>query len=244
VLWGIGLVTALLTAFYMTRQVFMTFYGEPRWKGAGSHGDEAEQSAEEVAEADDATADHDHGGEIHPHESPWTMTFPLIVLAGLSIVGGMLSIPIFERTKTLEYWLHPVVEAGEVPITVASGVKVALAVIATIAALAGIAAGYSLYRRRRFEDQPVAPEILAQGWYYDSSISAFMGGPGRKGFDAVAWFDGSVVDGAVNGTARLVELLGGVVRRLQTGYVRTYAMGVALGAILVVAVITVRGAVL
>jgi NADH-quinone oxidoreductase subunit L len=243
VLWGIGLVTALLTAFYMSRQVFMTFYGEPRWKGAESHGDEAEQSAEEVADGSDA-AEHGHGGEIHPHESPWTMTFPLIVLAGLSIIGGMLSIPIFERTKTLENWLHPVVAPGEVPITVATGVKIALAVIATIAAIAGIAAGYALYRRRRFEDQPVAPEILAQGWYYDSSITAFMGGPGRKGFDAVAWFDGSVVDGAVNGTARLVQLFGGVLRRLQTGYVRTYAMGVALGAIVVVAVITVRSAVL
>ena len=106
VLWGIGLVTAVLTAFYMSRQVFLTFFGEPRWATEGGHeGGEAEQSAEAVdaAETGDAARvrddGHGHGEAVHPHESPWTMTLPLVVLAGLSIVGGVLSMPLHERLR-------------------------------------------------------------------------------------------------------------------------------------------------
>jgi NADH-quinone oxidoreductase subunit L len=253
-LWGIGLVTAVLTAFYMSRQVFLTFFGEPRWETEGGHeGGEAEQSAEAVgaeetgagsAAVDVADAGHGQGEAVHPHESPWTMTLPLIVLAGLSVVGGALSVPLHERLRTLEHWLEPVLELGEVHITVSAGVKVLLAVIATAAALGGIAAAVHFYLRRRFEERPADPEILARGWYLDSSISAFVGGPGRVAFEAVAWFDAHVIDGAVNGVAALVRGVGTGTRRLQTGYVRTYALGIALGAIVLVAVLTVRSTVL
>ena len=86
--------------------------------------------------------------------------------------------------------------------------------------------------------------MLLKGWYYDSSIAAFMGGPGRKGFDAVAWFDRTIVDGAVNGVAFLVRTGGGGLRRTQTGFVRAYAGFLTAGAIVVVFVMVLRGAIL
>ena len=118
-----------------------------------------------------------------------------------------------------------------------------LAVIATICALAGIGGAFSIYCKRKFADQPEAPELLANAWYYDSSIAAFMGGPGRKAFEGIAWFDAHVVDGAVNGVAKVVEVTGSGVRRVQTGYVRSYASSLAIGAIVLVAVLVVRGVV-
>ena len=75
------------------------------------------------------------------------------------------------------------------------------------------------------------PEILAEAWYYDRTIAAFMGGPGRQGFEAVATFDAEVVDGAVNGVAATVRGSGRGLRVLQTGFVRSYALGVAVGVV-------------
>jgi NADH-quinone oxidoreductase subunit L len=74
--------------------------------------------------------------------------------------------------------------------------------------------------------------VLARGWFYDELVSRFMGGPGRKLFDLGAFFDRVVVDGAVNGVATVVRGSGTVLRRVQTGFVRSYALGVALGAFL------------
>src|SRR5690606_2956492 len=94
VLWGIGLVTALLTAFYMSRQVFMVFFGEERF-----HEEAAPVAANEAAEAEaahataDAAPHDDHGHHGDPHESPWLMTVPLILLSGLAVVGGALNLP-------------------------------------------------------------------------------------------------------------------------------------------------------
>jgi NADH-quinone oxidoreductase subunit L len=243
-LWALGLVTALLTAFYMSRQVFMVFFGEERWRDVPADtSSEAEASAAAVA-ADDAPdraqaadvhpadadahpADAHHGAE--PHESPWLMTLPLVVLAGLAIVGGGLNLPFTQDLHLLERWLEPVLEGNERVIDVATATKVGLAVVATLAALGGIVLAARVYLQRRTE--PVEPEILAEGWRYDSSISAFMGGPGRAGFQAAADFDRTVVDGAVNGVAALVRGGGRGLRVLQSGYVRSYALGLGVGVI-------------
>ena len=206
-LWAVGLATALLTAFYMSRQVFMVFFGDQRWREA-------------------QTAD---AHEVHPHESPWLMTTPLVVLAGLAAVGGGLNLPFTKDLHFLGHWLEPVLEGNERVIDVATGTKVGLAVIAVLAGAIGIALAYRVYVQHKLE--PVEPELLADGWYYDSSISAFMGGPGREGFEAVSAFDSTVVDGAVNGVAGAVRLGGSRLRVLQSGYVRSYALGVAVGAV-------------
>jgi len=218
VLYVIGLITAILTAYYMTRQVLMVFFGEARWE---SHAE-----------------DQGAHGEFRPHESPPVMLAPLVVLAGLSIVGGVIQLPSFGiipkgwRHK-LEDWLHPVVEPGEAVIkgTSAYDAKVWLAVLAIACALSGIALAVAVYGRRRL--RAIEPQLLADGWRYDAGVSAFMGGPGRRAFDALARFDARVVDGAVNGVAALVASTSGRVRRLQTGNVRSYAGIVGAGVVLV-----------
>jgi NADH-quinone oxidoreductase subunit L len=166
------------------------------------------------------------------------MTVPLLVLAPLALVGGFLNSPFTDDTKFLEHWLEPVVEFGEAHATSSTGVKVTLALLATAAGLLGIAAGAAVYLRKRQDlaariEQP----LLAKGWNYDSSISAFMGGPGRKAFDAVAWFDKHVIDGAVNGIATGVGRSADRGRLVQTGYVRNYALAMALGVVVVAAIL-------
>jgi NADH-quinone oxidoreductase subunit L len=252
VLYVLGLVTAVLTAFYMTRQVIMVFFGEARW---GSHANEAEaaQLDDDRAHGDDHGDDdhaHDtHGahGEFKPHESPPIMLLPLVVLAVLAIFGGMLQLPSFgfipeNWQHKLEHWLHPVVRFGEAEIneTGAYDAKGLLALLAVACALAGIAAAIAIYSRKVRE--PIEPQILADGWRYDSSIAWFMGGPGRKAFEAVAWFDKNVVDGVVNGAAKAVALTAGQVRKGQTGNVRNYAAVLGVGVVLLLAwFVIVRG---
>jgi len=187
----------------------------------------------------EAHAADTHGahGEFKPHESPAIMLLPLVVLAGLSIVGGLIQLPAFrfipdEWQLKLELWLEPVVEAGENHIvgTAAYDAKGWLALLAIVCAVGGIAAAVAIYGKK--VAKPFEPKILADGWRYDAAISAFMGGPGRKAFEAVAWFDKNIVDGAVNGAARLVAGAGGGVRRIQTGNVRNYAGIIGVGVVL------------
>ncbi|MCB1039848.1 MAG: NADH-quinone oxidoreductase subunit L, partial [Acidimicrobiales bacterium] len=228
-LWVIGTVTALLTAFYMSRQVIMVFFGKPNWDKPL-----AEAVPELAAEREANHVHEGHGagpsGEIHPHESPWTMLTPLVVLAPLAFVGGWLNAPFWDKAHFLEHWLEPVIEFGEAHVTETTTMKVGLALVATAAGLLGIAAAAAVYLRRRQDliakiEQP----LFAKGWYYDSSIAAFMGGPGRKAFDAIAWFDKHVIDGAVNGVAAVVAKGSEGGSRLQTGYVRNYALGITFG---------------
>jgi NADH-quinone oxidoreductase subunit L len=247
VLYTIGLLTAVLTAFYMTRQVIMVFFGEARW---GSHANEAEAAhldrsddadhAGDVAgAADDPQAVETHGahGEFKPHESPPIMLFPLVALAGLAMVGGIIQLPSFgfipsDWRHKLEDWLHPIVAPGEAEITDTSAydAKGLLALLAIACALAGIVAAIAIYSKQLAK--PVEPEILADGWGYDRAVSAFMGGPGRKAFEAVAWFDKTVVDGAVNGAGTTISKSAGIIRRGQTGNVRNYAGIVGVGVVL------------
>ena len=238
-LYVIGLVTALLTAFYMTRQVVMVFFGEARWKSLAD-------DAHEVDGEEPVAAQGAHG-EFKPHESPALMLFPLVVLAGLSIVGGIIQLPAFGivpdgwRHK-LEGWLEPVVHAGEAHITETGAYdnKELLALLATAVALLGIGLAIAIYVKQL--RRPIEPRILAEGWKYDAAVSAFMGGPGRKGFEVAAWVDANVVDGAVNGAARATVEAAGVVRRGQTGNVRNYAGIVGIGVVLLLLwFVVVRG---
>ena len=165
-----------------------------------------------------------------------------MVLAGLAVVGGVINLPFTEDLHFLEHWLHPVLGGNERVLDVAR-TKVGLALIAVVAGLRG-----HRPRRRastcRSACAPVEPKILAEGWYYDSTITAFMGGPGRQGFEAVATFDAEVIDGAVNGVAAVVRGSGKGLRVLQTGFVRSYALGVAVGVVGLLAYFLTRGGVL
>jgi len=90
--------------------------------------------------------------------------------------------------------------------------------------------------------KPVEPQFLAEGWYYDAAVSGFMGGPGRAGFNAIAWFDANIVDGAVNGIAHVVRGTAQRFRTVQSGNVRNYAAAIGVGVVLLLAwFVIVRG---
>jgi len=253
-LYIVGLGTALLTAYYMTRQVIMVFFGEARWKpGLGEQvalddlkahrdavepGDAGPEGADGDVEPDAAgPADAAHGahGDFRPHESPPIMLVPLVVLAGLAFVGGAIQLPFSDSLKRLEHWLEPVVEHGERHLegTWANDNKYLLLVLAVVVAVAGIATAYFVYERRRVK--AIEPEILANAWNYDDAVSGFMGGPGREAFEGAAWFDNNVIDGAVNGSAKSIRGVAGVARRAQSGFVRAYAAIIGLGVALLLA---------
>ncbi|MFN3256737.1 MAG: NADH-quinone oxidoreductase subunit L [Ilumatobacter sp.] len=244
VLYAIGIVTAILTAFYMTRQVVMTFFGDAKW---GSHANEAE--AGELESEPDAEPVETHGahGEFKPHESPPFMLLPLVVLAGLSMVGGLIQLPSLGiipkdwQHKLLD-WLHPVVGLNEAEITdtTAYDLKVTLIFVAIACAVIGIVAGWMVYQRK--VATPFEPEILARGWRYDEAISWFMGKPGRAGFQSVADYDAKIVDGAVNGVGTMVRATADQVRKGQTGYVRQYAGVIGIGVVLLLGwFVVIRG---
>ncbi len=220
-LWLMGVVTALLTAYYMTRQVIMVFFGEARWN------DHAEENG--------AHGDHT------PHESPWTMVTPLVVLAGLSIVGGAMQLPFSKSTHFLEHWLEPVVHHSEVSIadTWAYSNKWLLLVVAILIAVSGVVASIAVYAKGKFKI--IEPKILADAWRYDSAVSAIVGGPGRAAFGGVAAFDAKIVDGAVNGIGTEVRAASGLLRKVQSGLVRSYAFVIGLGAVVLLAWFLLRG---
>jgi NADH-quinone oxidoreductase subunit L len=168
------------------------------------------------------------------------MTVPLVVLSVLAAAGGLLNLPLFGRTLFLEHWLEPAL--GEVEHHVlTSGMKIGLGAFAGLAAFAGIGLAYvTWYKKRPEENENLEPAILQRAWGYDAGVAALIGGPGRAAADGAARFDQRVVDGAVNGVATLVRQGGDQLRKLQTGYVRNYALGLAAGVVLLLAWTLVR----
>ena len=212
VLWVLLLATAILTAFYMTRLVLMTFFGPPRW---------ADSEAE-------ATDDKPHR---HPHESPWTMTVPLVLLAGLAMVAGVFNLPFTSDVHFLGNWLKPSLfgNAGHLPF--GGGTQWVLAIVAIVGSLGGVSAGAAVYIRRRIDPARIEHPFLARAWRIDETITNFMGGPGRRAFERTTQFDEQVVDGAVNATGTLIRRAGTKLRVSQSGLVRSYALGIAIGAV-------------
>jgi NADH-quinone oxidoreductase subunit L len=205
--WILGilaLIGAGLTAFYMTRMMFMTWWGKRRW-------------------AQDA----------HPHESPPVMTWPMIVLAIGSVgAGGFLII-----NDRLQDFLAPVVGVPPVEhgfFTVAGGVALLLA-------LAGIALGWAMYGRAPVPE--TAPRgnpltVAARNELYGNTINeSLVMRPGQWLTRLSVYFDNRGVDGLVNSLAALVGGTSGRWRRLQTGFVRSYALSMFFGAVVVVALL-------
>ena len=207
-LWGVGLITALLTAYYMSRQVILVFFGDQRW-------DE----------------------DAHPHESSWTMTIPLCVLAGAAVVGGAINLPLVKDWLVLEHFLEPIFND---PHHFSSGTitKVALAVISVCAAVAGISLAVLSWLTRQISTDRLEPEFLENAMYVDSTYARVVDGIGTSSFQGAADIDKRFVDGTVNTVGKLTMRLGRLIRPAQSGYIRNYAVGVALGALVIVAFLT------
>ena len=244
-IWGVGLLTALLTAFYMSRATFLTFYGEERFRH-GERGDVelAEPEPEEEGPLErvdtelalavkDAEGD-DPAHEVEPHESPWIMVVPMAVLAVFAIFIGFLNLPFSSEVKRLEHWLEPVLAEREVHIELPAAELWALAIGAMVVVLIGILLARWVYLKHPSRAKTFEPELFAEGWYLDRGISSFVSGPGRALFEGVAWFDRTIVDGAVNGAATVVKGAAVGLRRTQSGFVRTYALVIGIGAVVVV----------
>jgi len=233
VLWFIGLVTALLTAYYMARQVFLVFYGDERWKN-DAHVDSPAEAEAKPEHEPAAAGDHGAHGEVKPHESPPSMIYPLIVLAVLAAVGGILRTP-------LEHWLEPVVGARLREVTASTGTKWALGLITTVGSFVGIGVAYLIYLRKRLQESAVEPLVLRRAWYVDEFYRATVEAPGRALANFSAFVvDAKIIDGTVNGVGALVRAGGSRLRTVQSGFVRNYALAVALGAVAMLAYAVAR----
>jgi NADH-quinone oxidoreductase subunit L len=238
-LWLVGLITALMTAYYMSRQVFLVFYGGERWKHA-----DAKSPAEAAAKADHepaaatAGAAAAHGGGAHgdfkPHESPSTMTTPLIVLAVLAAVAGILKTP-------LEHWLEPVL-AHPHHFVSSNSTKLGLILVTTVAALGGLGLAYSIWLKgKKARQDSLEPVVLQRAWFVDQLYQKIVEAPGRALANFSAFVvDAKVIDGTVNGVGALVRAGGSRLRTVQSGFVRNYALAVAVGAVAILAYAVAR----
>jgi NADH-quinone oxidoreductase subunit L len=247
-LWMVGFITAGLTAFYMFRLLFLTFFGHCR---------------------------ADEHVEKHIHESPWAMTVPLMILAGLSIIGGWIGWPsAFGGENRFERFLEPILkgvvpETGEVNIAHHALLKELSLMGASLAiAAAGILLAYQLYRTKR-----IAPELVAAKWprlyqlllhkyyvdeIYDAAVvdrtkdlgtglgwldANVIDGVGVNGAGWLArcgstlsmWWDKWIIDGLLNFSATTMQLFSYPVRWLQTGVFSSYAMLILVGLVILLA---------
>ena len=213
-LWAIGVFTALLTAFYMSRLYWRVFEGRTK-----------------VPEG------------VHVHDAPPTMATALIPLAVLSVVGGVINLP---GNLTLEHFLEHVLGESAVPEGPTAWV---LAGVALTVAFAGIVYARLLYltttshiRRRRLLAR-VGPLVTAarNGFYIDEFYGRFIVLPGKRfAVYCTEVIDPKVFDGLVNGVGRMVAGMAEGLRRVQTGYVRTYAITFLLGVTVILSILIVR----
>jgi NADH-quinone oxidoreductase subunit L len=198
-MFWLGVVTAGMTAFYVFRAMFLTFFGSYR-------------------------------GHEHPHESPPVMYLPLVVLAALSLAGGFIKIPAF---------LDKFFPTGEVP------EDASLMAISVAFGLAGIALAYVMYVVNPSLAESFAGSVkglytlVYNKYFVDEIYDAAVVNPVVDGSREVLWkvVDAGIIDGMVNGAATVSRGVGGVLRRMQSGSIRSYATWVLLGSVLLIVTI-------
>ena len=218
VFWALGLVAALLTAFYMTRLMLYTFHGPNR------------------------TGENE---QAHLHEAPWIMTGPLVLLGLLSAAGGLLNVPeLYHGNAWLHHWLEPVTEPSAALLPearLASGTEWLLVAVAVATAVIGIVGAWRLLKPEGLVPARSAPEergfarVLRDKWYVDEIYDLAVVRPLVWLSREVLWkqVDQRAIDGAaVNGAARGARALGWANRWLQTGQVGMYVAAFVVGVLL------------
>ena len=210
--WGISLVAAFFSALYMGRLIFLTFLGRYR-------------------------------GDEHPHEAPPSMTLPLALLAVGAVGAGVLGLS--AGHGALATFLAPVL--GPVPEGTQGLSESSLSVISVVVALGGLAVAYLVYLSGRVDWLALRQSggemhrTLEAGWYVDSTYARAVEIPGKATAQILAFFvDAKVIDGAVNGIGVVARRFAAVARRVQTGLVRTYALGFLIGAVAILVYVGVR----
>ena len=163
------------------------------------------------------------------------MWIPLVILSGLAAVAGLLNLPFSYDTKYLEHWLEPILFGNEVHVTASGQTKWVLAIIAIVGATTGVLAAAFVYLKNRSLANKIEHPVLEEAWRFDSTVSNFMGGPGRKSFHATTLFDQKIIDGAVNGVGKVTQRISTKMRGLQTGLIRSYALGMFIGVVAIIA---------
>jgi NADH-quinone oxidoreductase subunit L len=240
IIWAIAAIAAGMTAFYMFRLLFGTFHGECR-------------ASEEV--------------KHHIHESPKVMTIPLMILAGLSVVGGYVGVPhILGGANRIEQFLEPVFGgAGEHTALAGGGLNIisqafasegaggagsaemTLMILSVVIAFIGIYIAYRLYIKnpeipKRFVERFSGLHRVVYNKYFVDEIYGAIFVRGLFGLGTVlkSFFDEIVIDGTINGVAALLGWAGSLLRRVQSGYVQGYAFAMIVGAIIVIGYLVVR----
>jgi len=171
--------------------------------------------------------------EYHPHESPWTMTTPLLILAGLAAVAGVLNLPFAHDLHFLGNWLSPSLFGNKAELTTSAGTKWVLAIVAIVVVAVAIMAAIRMYLRGQGDPERIEKPFLRDAWRIDSSYANFFGGPGRALFDLSSAFDRRVVDGAVRGIAAGIGSISRSLKVIQSGFVRSYALAISIGTVFV-----------
>jgi NADH-quinone oxidoreductase subunit L len=235
ILWGVAAIAAGMTAFYMFRALFMTFFGQPRVDEHVAH---------------------------HIHESPKIMTVPLMVLAVLSVIGGYIGVPhVLGGANHIHEFLAPVLGGGAEPAKTHAGitfisqawasggeagghstsVEFFMMAVSVIIALIGIGIAYLFYVRN-----PALPKLAAEKWkglyklvfnkYYVDELYEVLFINSLKKLGTGLWkgFDDLVIDATINGIAYFIGLISGTIRKMQTGFVQNYAFSMVIGGIVLV----------
>jgi len=233
VYWVIGAITAFITSFYMFRLLFMTFWGDYKGISVDDHGHAH------------ATHGHEEHGHGEPHESPRVMLFPLIVLAFLSLVGGLVGIH-----NGFEHFLEPVF-GSEFPKAITSGgnTEWLLMGVSVLFSIAGLVLAYVLYVSKPYLPQRIADslgnfyEAVLHKYYVDELYAAVFVKPLVNASTTVLWqgVDRKVIDNSINDAADGARHLSDEVRHMQSGNLRSYAGWIAAGAAIVIAYMTWLG---
>jgi NADH-quinone oxidoreductase subunit L len=236
VYWLIGVITAFLTSFYMFRLWFLTFFGD--YRGTNEH------DGHSLRAGSPAPHGHDHGHE--PHESPWVMLGPLVILAILSVVGGWVGIgghfehflaPVFQNGTAAELAQETAGEAA------GNWTETILMLISVGAAFLGLYLAYLLYHKRRDLPAKIAQGLgglypaVVHKYYIDELYAALFVKPLIDGSTTILWHgvDQRVIDAAVNDSASAANHVSDAARHMQSGNLRSYAGWIAAGGAAVIA---------
>jgi len=219
-LWAMGLAVAFMTAFYMFRAIFLTFFGEYKGGEPVDHHDEDS---------------HFHGDPAHPHESPWAMALPLVLLSVPAIAAGWLA---YDHTFA-DFINHAL---PELPHHEGSSFEIGIAITSTIVALAGIGAAYAIYMKQWVTSESIrstfAPlAIVFENKYYLDKLyeDLFVTRIFQRGWNRLLELnDRYVFDGIVNGSARVARDASSRLRTIQTGQIQSYGLGIAAGVVVIV----------
>jgi len=217
-LWAVGVISALLTAYYMGREFSLVFLGKARW--------EDQKSSETKA--------------LHPHDPRFVMKFPLVILAVAAAFGGFINLPFHPNFVFLDKWLSPVVGASLLNHNFSIGADWAFALVDAAIAITGVVVAWSLWKSIS-DRKSLEPGFLQQAWGLDKGIDKlFAGTSDRLAAFLTASVETRVIDSAVNWMGKLASGSGKALRKVQTGYVRMYALFFTAASIALLAYLMTR----